>query len=210
MDRVLRVLELILLFFLLPTVYAAGFWPWHPFLLMLPVVVWAVITLLLDPHFDRRQFWNAGVAGRQLPHIVLTFIAGAILLTAIVFIFTPHNFLNFVKHNPRMWALVMVLYPLVSVYPQEIVYRTFFFHRYQQLFPHKWGMIVGSAVMFSYSHIIFENAYALLLSLVGGLAFAYTFHRGRSTLAVVIEHGLFGCYIFTVGLGQFFYHGAVR
>ena len=32
----------------------------------------------------------------------------------------------------------MIFYPLVSVYPQEIIFRSFFFHRYRDLFP-RWA-----------------------------------------------------------------------
>jgi hypothetical protein len=31
-----------------------------------------------------------------------------------------------------------------------------------------------------------------------------------SLLTSSIEHALYGCWLFTVGLGQFFYHGRVR
>lgn len=37
-----------------------------------------------------------------------------------------------------------------------------------------------------------------------GVLFAWTYERTRSTLAVSVEHALFGCWMFTVGLGSFF------
>jgi hypothetical protein len=46
----------------------------------------------------------------------------------------------------------------------------------------------------------------------GGLFFARTYLRARSALASTLEHALpehtlYGCWIFTVGLGRHFYAG---
>ena len=60
----------------------------------------------------------------------------------------------------------MVAYPVVSVYPQGILYRAFFFQRYATLFPGKWPMIVASAAAFALLHIIFRNS--LAVALIGG------------------------------------------
>jgi len=55
------------------------------------------------------------------------------------------------------WVLIFILYPLFSVYPQELLYRTFFFHRYRPLFGGGWGMVIASALAFGFVHIIFRN-----------------------------------------------------
>ena len=41
---------------------------------------------------------------------------------------------NFPKSNFKLWLIVIFIYPFLSVIPQEIVYRVFFFQRY---FPKK-------------------------------------------------------------------------
>ena len=69
---------------------------------------------------------------------------------------------------------------------------------------------MGSALVFSYGHIVFENSLAVGLSFIGGLLFARTYVSTRSTFAAAFEHALYGCFIFTIGLGQYFYHGVVR
>ncbi len=103
----------------------------------------------------------------------------------------------------------MVLYPLVSVYPQEIIFRAYFFHRYRLLFPRPAVMILASGLCFGLVHVFFFNAWALTLSTVGGILFAWTYHRSGSILFSSIEHGLWGDFIFTVGLGMYFYSGAI-
>jgi hypothetical protein len=56
-------------------------------------------------------------------------------------------------------------------------------------------------------HVIFGNGLAMALTLVGGLFFGHTYLRTRSLLACTFEHGLYGCFVFTIGLGRFFYAG---
>jgi hypothetical protein len=41
--------------------------------------------------------------------------------TTLVWRFAPGLFLNFPRSNPWLWGLVMLLYPVLSVYPQGIV-----------------------------------------------------------------------------------------
>jgi membrane protease YdiL (CAAX protease family) len=48
------------------------------------------------------------------------------------------------------------------------------------------------------------------MTLVGGLLFAHTYWKTRSLLVSAIEHALYGCLLYTIGLGRFFYHGAVH
>jgi membrane protease YdiL (CAAX protease family) len=98
----------------------------------------------------------------------------------------------------------MIAYPVCSVYPQELVYRAFFFHRYKGLFPNRLLMIGASALVFSYMHIVFQNSVAVMLTLPGGMLFARTYSDSRSTFAVSFEHALYGCFLLTAGLHSYF------
>ena len=103
--------------------------------------------------------------------------------------------------------MVMVAYPVLSVYPQGLLYRAFFFERYATLFPDKWAMIVASAAAFAFLHIIFRNSLAVALTFAGGILFAARYAETGSLATSSFEHALYGCWLFTVGLGQYFYHG---
>jgi membrane protease YdiL (CAAX protease family) len=103
----------------------------------------------------------------------------------------------------------MILYPLLSVYPQELIFRTFFFHRYRQIFRQSWVLILASGLSFGLAHLFFANWIAPTLTLLGGLQFARTYDRTNSTLQAAIEHGLWGDLIFTIGLGWYFYGGSI-
>jgi uncharacterized protein len=131
-----------------------------------------------------------------------------ILLGLAVRIFAPEFLFALVRRQPLFWALIMLLYPLLSVCPQEFLYRTFFFQRYQPLFGSGRGMIAASSLAFSFVHIIFGNWLAIGLCCLGGLLFSLTYQRSGSLLLASIDHALFGNFIFTIGLGQFFHHGS--
>jgi uncharacterized protein len=131
-----------------------------------------------------------------------------LLLGLAVRVFAPQLLFSFVKRAPAFWALVMLLYPLLSVYPQELLYRAFFFHRYQPLFGSGWVMLAASACAFGFVHIIFGNWISIVLCIIGGFLFAFTYQQSGSLLLTCIDHALFGNFIFTIGLGQFFYHGS--
>ena len=102
----------------------------------------------------------------------------------------------------------MALYPLLSVIAQELVYRTFFFHRYGRLFGDAtWAAILANGALFGFGHIIFGNWIAIAGTTVIGCLLAYRYVRTRSFWAVWFEHSLYGALVFTVGLGQFFFTG---
>jgi membrane protease YdiL (CAAX protease family) len=119
----------------------------------------------------------------------------------------PGSFLSFPRERPGLWVLVMVLYPLLSVWPQEMVYRAFIYHRYAPIFGASGGYILASALAFGYMHIIFINPAAVALSVPGGWLFARNYARNRSLALASVEHALYGCLIFTTGLGRFFFTG---
>lgn len=139
---------------------------------------------------------------------LLRFLILAPLLTLIVWRAAPGHFLDLPRHKPILWAAIMVLYPALSVWPQEIIYRQFIFRRYAMLLPGAGSRIAASAAAFGFAHIIFLNAWAVLLTLAGGALFAQTYARSRCLRASAIEHALYGCLVFTIGLGRFFYTGS--
>jgi uncharacterized protein len=102
----------------------------------------------------------------------------------------------------------MIVYPLISVIPQEVLFRGYFFHRYGPLFGARLGMIAASALAFGWVHIIFGNWISVALTTVGGVLFGATYRKSGSLLLACLEHALFGNFIFTIGIGRFFVPGA--
>ncbi len=137
------------------------------------------------------------------------FVLCAAPLTALVAVVMPEQLFSLPRERPQLWMFVMVFYPLLSVIPQQIIFRGYFFERYKNLFTTPVTMIAASALCFSFGHLLFQNWVAPLLTLIGGAIFAHTYHRHRSLALVWFEHALYGCFMFTVGLGKYFYHGTV-
>ena len=98
----------------------------------------------------------------HLRAILITFGVVGLLLWFGVRRFAPQLEWSFVRDHPALRALVMVAYPILSVYPQGVLYRAFFFQRYGVLFPGKWTMIFASAAAFAFLHIIFRNTLAVV------------------------------------------------
>jgi membrane protease YdiL (CAAX protease family) len=119
-------------------------------------------------------------------------------------------FLSLPRTNPVLWVAILLLYPVLSVYPQSLVYRAFLFHRYGGLFGNGPLTVIASAVAFGFLHVIFRNGWAVGLSALAGLLFAARYWQTGSLFVSAFEHALYGGLIFTSGLGRFFYSGAVR
>jgi CAAX protease family protein len=204
---VLLALEFSVLFFGLPLLIYFRILPNLPIPYLILVGVGTFLFFYFDPGFRFGPFsW-----GLLRQHLVPLLLRDALFLIALgvaVWIFAPDLLFSFVKRNLRFWALVMVFYPLLSVYPQELLYRAFFFHRYARLFGSGWVMLLASAVAFGFVHIIFGNWLSVGLCVIGGLLFSLTYHSSGSLLLTCLDHAIFGDFIFTIGLGRFFYHGS--
>lgn len=105
------------------------------------------------------------------------------------------------RTKPKLWLFILFFYSVFSVYPQELIYRTFFFIRYEKLFKSEKLLIFVNAIVFSLAHFFFQNSLVLVLTFLGGVLFALTFVKTRSTLLVSIEHAVYGCWLFTIGMG---------
>lgn len=178
--------------------------------LLLTFALVCLLVLLLDRSFERRRLWNWRGAMRDLPRMLMVFVLGAGAIAVFTHLYAPERILAFARGAPLAFAMVMLLYPFFSVYPQEMVFRTFFFHRYACLFGHPIAMIGASGLAFGWAHVVLENWIAVVLSTIGGVLFAWTYHRTRSTLASSIEHALYGDFIWTIGLGVYFYAGSLQ
>ncbi len=179
-----------------------------------PLVFQCLLWLgaLVAWRLTRRQDWpslGTDDVRREIRTIVLRFSAVALGLTVVTWLALPDAFFTFPRERPWLWLAVMVGYPLLSAWPQEMLYRRFAYVRYAPLFGRGTGFIAASGIAFGYAHGIFLNPIAVALSLAAGLLFAANFARHRSLTLVWLEHSLYGCLIFTIGLGNFFFTGAL-
>ena len=205
---ILLALEFSLIFLGVPLLIHFRVIPNLPIPYLLAAALGAFLLLRYDSNFAQARFlaW-----GDVRPYLYVVLLRDAVFLTLLgigVRLFAPGLLFSFVYRAPAFWAVVMLLYPLLSVYPQELLYRAFFFHRYQPLFGSGRTILLASAFAFGFVHIIFGNWLAVGFCVVGGLLFSMTYHHSGSILLTCLDHAIFGNFIFTIGLGQFFYHGS--
>ncbi len=205
-----RAVELTLLFVGVPILYAAG-WIRIPLLLLLAVAaVGCGWKLAADGCLKRGDWLRWRAPRREWVHMLLRFAVATPMLIAVVWCLQPQALFSLPRERPKIWLLVMLIYPLVSVYPQEIVFRAFFFCRYRLLFGEGAGLIIASTVAFAFAHITFHNWVAVALTLPGGVLFARSYQRTNALLFVACEHALYGGLVFTVGLGRYLLEGTLR
>jgi hypothetical protein len=179
----------------------------NPLLLLIVAVVGFWFLLRRDPAFETSRLWNLDAVRSEWKFILARTAIFCALIGMGVWLFLPDHLFILVRRAPATWLAAMAFYPLLSVYPQEVFFRAFFFHRYQRLMGQGAGAIVAGSVLFGFVHIVFGNWISVLLSGAGGLLFARTYLSSGSLALASIEHALYGNFIFTIGLGEFFLHG---
>lgn len=206
-DKVWLAIEFFLLYIGFPTAFITILHNYSPVPFLLAFGLAAAVYLVRSPDYPSRLFFNVEAVKAHLPRILLIFVPAGFLLLAFVRLICPQYLFYCPKNHITVWLSILWSYPLLAVYPQEIIYRGFLFHRYRYLFGKSRYLMHASAWVFSFGHIIYYHPFSLLFTLVGGYLFAYTYGKSRSLLAASIEHALYGCFLYTIGLGRYFYTG---
>lgn len=158
-------------------------------------------------HWSLKENWNNAGVKPVMRRVMWRFLVIGIILLIFTKLYDPVKLFDFPLQSPLGWVAFMFVYPVLSVFPQEIIFRSFFHRRYRKLFAANHEMIIASAITFGWAHIVMNNWVAVVFSGIGGLMFADTYIRSKSLAAACFEHALYGCYVFTIGLGWYFYHG---
>jgi membrane protease YdiL (CAAX protease family) len=204
----LLTVELLAVFAGMPLLIYFRVLPDWPVALLLIVVGVAFIMLRRDTTFDQRRLIRLEGVREGIGPLLIRDVLLMVLLGLAVWWWRPDLLFSLIKRSPALWAAIMVLYPVISVYPQELLFRSYFFHRYEALFGTRVTMIVASAAAFGFVHIVFGNWISVALCTIGGVLFAMTYEQTGSLVLTCIEHAVFGNFIFTIGLGKFFVPGA--
>jgi membrane protease YdiL (CAAX protease family) len=152
--------------------------------------------------------WQA-VNWKNLKPILIRFAFGCLVMVLFTWWYDPGRLFYVWEHNRSLIPYLLVMYPLLSALPQELIFCNFFFTRYKPYFGEGALMIFMSALVFAYAHMLYINPVAPTFSFLGGLIFASTYSKTKSLALVTIEHGLYGNALFITGLGWYFYSGAV-
>ncbi|WP_298903876.1 type II CAAX endopeptidase family protein [uncultured Psychroserpens sp.] len=193
--------EFFVIFILIPVSFAIDYPVWIKMVIGCLGFLYVIFVLLkieklkfkMSPELNWTLFFK-----RTIIQLVLI----AVLTALYMWIVDPENLFVVVLNKPLLWLGILFIYSFFSVYPQELIYRTFFFKRYIKLFKSNTLFLIVNAMLFSLAHIFFKNGLVMLLTFIGGILFALTFQKTKSTLLVSIEHAIYGCWLFTVGMGE--------
>lgn len=206
--RLLRWAEFAALFVLAPLLIALFLPPRMMFPALALFSLAGLGLLLLTGGFDWR-FLRRG--WRQLPWAEAGLIAAAVLVagTAILSATRPGALFALPRQAPQFMLLIALLYPLLSALPQELIFRALFFHRYGAMMPSRRVAMLANAAVFAHAHLMYWSLVVLAMTAVGGWLFARAY-LDRGFPAAWFLHALAGNLLFAVGMGVYFYSGAVQ
>jgi len=185
-----------------------------PSKLLIPVL-WVIGTatfgVLARTHgVHLRRLHHLSLPLVDLVWILLRWLIACGALTFLLDQLNPELLFRLPLQHPRLWILVMFLYPVISVYPQTLIYRALFETRYAALFHSAHLSLLVGAGLFSLAHLPFQNPWALALTLPGGYLFLSTYRKTGSIVISALEHALYGNALFTIGWGSYLYSGSVQ
>jgi membrane protease YdiL (CAAX protease family) len=199
-SKVYRFAELFILFVLTPGLYFFDLIPGHKVVPLLILFLYCVAILFLSKPVNPNRF----TAHANWKFIIARFIAICLVIFLWIVFFTTGPILADFAANKQLLVMTLI-YPITSAFPQELIFREFFFYRYEPIIKNKTVMIGTNVILFSFAHLYFANWTVMIFTLAGGLIFAFTYLKTKSLLVVTIEHTIFGIVILSSGLANQFY-----
>ncbi|MGQ8335078.1 CPBP family glutamic-type intramembrane protease [Sunxiuqinia sp. A32] len=197
--------EFVLFFFFIPLYLLIGVDILHPSSVLIPFVLLAFFILYFFTKFKWKELWAFDIKWKQVwLHLAIAF-GVSLLMIAYMLLFDRKNLFNLPLGNLKVWLTLSTFYPIFSAYVQEVLFRTYIFKRYQNLFGNGNLMILMSALAFSFAHILYYHPVSLILTLILGIYVGRVYQKTQSVLFVAFLHGLYGNMVFTVGLGHYFW-----
>ncbi|WP_448548597.1 CPBP family intramembrane glutamic endopeptidase [Thalassotalea fusca] len=201
-----RWVEFLCLFWIIPICLFAFREPLAPLIIPFIICVALLCSLILWRDDKLQKQWQRAklLQRKHFRPMWQSFLALAILTIIFVYFYTPNTLFDLPLNHTYSWLVLIVAYPLLSVVPQEVIFRIYFFHRFKKLFSSKLTCAWLSSICFGFAHIIYSNWIAVIFSFMGGLLFSFRFVQTKSIALVIVEHSLWGVFLFTIGLGSFF------
>lgn len=196
------VLELLFFYVFVPFLASIFFDGWLKVIPLVLIAVFFLALLLNDSNFDNRILFRFDrlYVVKSLTRVMLI----SLLLLWFTYWIFPDLFFHYPVQNLKRYLITLVIYPIASVIPQEIIYRVYFFHRYKAIVPEKFLLWLSNAIIFGLTHMIYENWVAPIATFLVSWIFIYNYYQTKSLLNVSLEHYFYGLVMFTVGFGYYF------
>ncbi len=206
-QRIFLWFELICLFFILPPVVGSlqmtG--PRAPILLVV------MLYLFIRSHkvIFQKQIWKFP----KDRHLWISAIIISVMISIFIImysIFDPYiTLLELPKQRPSLWFMIMLLYPLLSVVPQELIWRYHLLEQMKPILPSKQLRIFISSFAFGWMHVVYGHYFSVISTIILGWILCIIYYRsGKSIWPIWFIHAIAGQAVFTFGLGEYFYGGS--
>lgn len=199
--------EFALFFIGAPLLIALFLPPRDMFLALFALTAVGLVLLWRTPGFRWSQLWRGWrhLEWRPIAALAAATFAASVAILALA----GRPMFELPRLRPDFWLLILLLYPLLSALPQELLFRALFFRRYRSLLPPGAAALVVNAACFSLAHLMYWSWIVAAMTFAGGLAFGWAYgRRGGFPLALAL-HAVAGQVLFTVGMGAYFYSGNV-
>ena len=200
-NKAFKIGELILLFLALPLFLTLDILPAYKLIAVIIGIgycIWVSIKMKL---MTKQAFFQINFKDNW-KRLLLTFVLVCLSSTLFLYFVQPENLFIVVKKKPLLWLVILFVYAFLSVYPQELLYRSFFFKRYTNIFSKPYYLIWTNILVFPIAHLFFDNLLVLVVTFIGGIFFTLTYYRTKSVLLTSVEHALYGNWLFTLGMGE--------
>ena len=209
-NKIYLAVEFTLLCLLIPAIILFYSLANYMFIFLWSVALYCVFIYRRFFYVNWKTVWKwEAVNWSNLKPILIRWAISSFAMVLIIIFYDGEKLFHIFHHRPEIIPILIFVYPILSALPQEFIFCSFFFKRYQVFFGKDKMMIVVSALVFAWAHVLYINPIAPVVSLFGGLIFAHTFYKSRSLALITLEHGLYGNSLFLSGLGYYFFSGAV-
>ena len=122
------------------------------------------------------------------------------ILTLGLATFLASSFFCWLILPERLWFILIqasqvmlwiaIVYPIVQVVPQELIYRALFFGRYGNMFSSRKQAIFVNALLFTFGHLMYWHPIVFIASFFGSVIFPHAYFRPRGFIQACALHGI--------------------
>ena len=202
MYKKLKIIELFLLFIAVPGMLATSV----PVYVKISAVVMALLYVIYISYATMlKKPFKITYKKPSITYVIRISVVSILLVLIswlLIGFINPDLLFVVLKQKPYLWLTILFVYAFLSVIPQELLYRRFFYRRYRSLIYNKKLFAVINVICFSWCHVFLNNVWVMAITALAGIFFVYTYEKERNLRWVIFEHSLYGNIVFTMGLGE--------
>ena len=189
-----KLIELIIITLLIPLIIV--------FLnLQIYVILFLIVTCFLICLFKKEDLKKIPLSKNVNDYKKLIFRDLSLFMFLILFLdlLGEVKLIFFDLKNFHYLILLSLFYLIFSVIPQEIIFRYYFFTRYENVFKNKCILIITNSLVFSIFHVIYLDIKIIFITFIGSLLLSSNYVQFKSLILVILQHFFFAQILLTLG-----------